>query len=219
MKDRSSVRNLKTRIARHVRHTPIFRDHICQTASNTFSCSICALHERIDRYPLAVLSVLRHFNFFNEAYLPEESDLFDLLGPEKVNRMIEEEQRRLFGSVKVKCKKCSHEVGFFDTYRDNVRRSTGTRFVFRCIKCKIENNILLFKEKDRIKMKKVTKPKLRTSNVFAVPPEMRIETPIQNAPINFQLNDADTIITTMASTTARPRRRILREGDRHINDP
>lgn len=223
MNDRSSVRHLKTQIARHIRHTPIFRDHVCQIANNTFSCPICALHERIDRYPLAVLSVLRHFHFFNEAYLPEESDLFDLLGPEKVNRMIEEEQRRLFGSVKVKCKRCSHEMGFFDTYQDNLRRSSGTRFVFKCIKCKVDNNILLFKEKDRIKLKKSPK-KQRTRLVYETRPALeQLEVPDDEAPVLRITNDFTIDVPDGFNpgpvTAARiiPRQPHIIEGD-HIND-
>lgn len=235
MNDRLSVRNLKNRIARHVRNTPIFRDHLCQIASNTFSCPICALHERINIYPLAVLSVLRHFHFFNEAYLPEESDLFDLLGPEKVNRMIEEEQRRLFGSVKVKCKKCSHEMGFFDTYQENLRRSSGTRFVFKCTKCKTNNDILLFKEKDRIKIKKsrhtrkqrnlaheynviqpedmpVARTRAFRINPLPAQPEVADAPPLQNVGPNLPFNTTDTIITT---TRIQPN---ITEGDDIINN-
>ncbi len=161
MGDRSLVRILKSEIANQIKRTPIFRDHICRTAENTFSCPICEIRKYIDLYPLAALSVLRHFHFFDEAYLPQESDLFDLLGPDKVNRMIEEEQRRMFGSVYVICRNCSHKISFFNTYQQNLDRHQGTNFSFMCTKCGAENNVSLFKEEDLIKNKlhKAKKPR------------------------------------------------------------
>ena len=179
MGDRNSVRKLKTIIANYIKKTPVFRDHSCRASENTLSCAICEIHNQINAYPLAALSVLRHFNFIEEGYLPEESDLFDLLGPDKVNRMIEEEQRRMFGTIKVRCRNCSHEFLLFNTYRHNLLRSEGTTFYFKCTKCQNDNEVAIYKEEDRRKLNKRSKYKIRnprrTSRMIMDEPFTRTE--------------------------------------------
>ncbi len=189
MGDRNSVRQLKTKIAHYIKKTPVFRDHSCRVAENTLSCAICEIYNQINTYPLAALSVLRHFNFIEEGYLPEESDLFDLLGPDKVNRMIEEEQRRMFGTVKVRCRSCSHEFLLFNTYQHNLLRSEGTTFYFKCTKCQNDNEVDIYKEEDRIKLTKRSKYKIRntrhtartavTAQPFLFTPAERIEQDVE----------------------------------------
>lgn len=197
MNDRSLVRSLKAEIARQIKHLPIFRDHMCRNAVNTFTCPICEIRHHTDSYPLAALSILRHFHFFDEDCLPQESDLCDLLGFEKLNRMIEEEQRKMFGTVKVTCKSCSHVMGFFDTYRQNLYRNPGTNFVFRCTVCDFKNEIILFKDRKALKTKKNTKTpvQLQAGRV------RRNRNIAREAPLNFAYDNFNAAIADTTTTT------------------
>ncbi len=175
MGDRFVVRELQESIAIEVRKSPIFRDHVCSRSGNTFECALCELKRHIKTHPLAVLSILRHHGFFGEGWLPEESDLMDLMGHERLERVIAEQQRRLIGSLEMKCSNCHHTMHMFNTLNHYLQRygtttppgseNPGTSFSFKCNKCNTDqvgvftvNKKKRGKRKERIKKKSIKKP-------------------------------------------------------------
>ncbi len=134
MGDRRLVRELQETIGIEVRRTPVFRDHHCHREGNTYTCALCELKRNSAVYPLAVLSILRHHGFFTEGWLPEESDLADILGHARMERMIAEQQRRLVGSITLTCLNCGHKTSLFNTFTSYVR-TKGTSLQYRCNKC------------------------------------------------------------------------------------
>jgi len=153
MGDRRLVRELQETIGIEIRRTPVFRDHHCHKEGNTYTCALCELKRNCAMYPLAVLSILRHHGFFTEGWLPAESDLADILGHARMERMIAEQQRRLVGSITLKCLNCANETSLFNTFTSFIR-TKGTSLQYRCNKCQFTQQVNLeVTEKNRGKRK------------------------------------------------------------------
>jgi len=209
MGERQNVREIRITIANEIKRSPIFRDHLGQNASNTYGWPICEFRRYIPTYPLAVLEVFRHFNFFSRNFLPAESDLFDLLGEERVDRIIIEEKRRLFGSVTLKCKNCNADTSLFSTFTRHYKKY-GTNFQYRCTSCgeEQESKLKLSKKNrgkraptgpEKIK-KAISKPRRRRGRMpmanEEVPLPRREEVPlhtftIQNGGTDGPMTDMD----------------------------